>query len=38
LTDQEVVEFINALHGEPCLWLTSSPAFSDGFILVLLQL
>jgi len=37
LTDREIEELINALHDEPCLWLTSSPAFSNGFILVLLQ-
>ena len=38
LTDREIEELINALHDEPCLWLTYSPAFSNGFILVLLQL
>ena len=38
LTDREIEELINALHDQPCLSLTSSPAFSNGFILVLLQL
>jgi len=35
LTDREIEELINAVHDEPCFWLTSSPAFSNGFILVL---
>jgi len=38
LTDGEIEELVNALHGDPCLWLTSSPAFRNGFILVSLQL
>jgi len=39
LTDPEIEELIiNAVHDERCLWLTSSPAFSNGFVLVLLQL
>jgi len=29
---------INALHDELCLWLTSSSAFNNSFILALLQL
>ena len=38
LTDREIEELINALHDELCLWLTSSSAFNNSFILALLQL